>query len=651
MLNYLDHDTNLIHELKVKALAPFNVLNSLASDSIMDAPSVHAVNEALKSGAFSKVYAETSTSSTTRTISIDDVTSYQDIINKPLFILSKAQGTISATLKINNLQALPIKSPSSSSDNLTSTLKDYWVNTNQVYVVLYDNTSESFNLLYINNLDLATNNETILGTNTTKPITPANLTAYMNEQNIVHSSDASITDAKAVTQAQYDQMKEAGTLNDSTLYKILDQQLTITESLPVGGTMLWPLPLDSLPSNFLNCSGQTLLISEYPELFNRIGTIYGGNGTTTFMLPDFQGYFPVGVDSTQTEFNTLGKKSGNKTITLTTAQLPEHYHTIAEHYHTVPEHTHTIPSHKHTVGAHAHGIPNHTHSYGSLYTEGAGAHSHAAGSKEAGKYTASGTWTMLRPYGWDSNGDQWVSSVGDHSHNVRGSTGGWSGSTNNSTEFDSGAWSGNTGNSEEIDTDSKALSTNIVGAGESINITPPAFSTYLVMKVLEDSSSANLRNLDDELLRLKNPCLLTLTPNQSGSTFISEHNEWYASGIDSSQFMNVPSSYYVKDGNIKVLHNSTLMSASGTYIFNRLGWTGKLYLQLRNGSTVLWSEYLDITSDMPDRVYLTIPEVLFSVTKNDVLGLYDKFTDTSMTSSTDYMILSETSRLSFKTLN
>ena len=58
----------------------------------------------------------------------------------------------------------------------------------------------------------------------------------------------------------------------------------------LGGISFWPNDLSKLPITYKVCNGQTLNISEYPQLFEIIGTRYGGNGTTTFNLPNIEGH-------------------------------------------------------------------------------------------------------------------------------------------------------------------------------------------------------------------------------------------------------------------------------------------------------------------------------------------------------------------------
>jgi len=76
------------------------------------------------------------------------------------------------------------------------------------------------------------------------------------------------------------------------------------------------------------CDGQILSISTNTALFSLLGTTYGGNGVTTFALPDLRGRVPMGAGSGPgLTPRTLGERSGAETITLTVNQLPSHTHT------------------------------------------------------------------------------------------------------------------------------------------------------------------------------------------------------------------------------------------------------------------------------------------------------------------------------------
>lgn len=81
------------------------------------------------------------------------------------------------------------------------------------------------------------------------------------------------------------------------------------------------------PSGWLVCDGAEISRTTYAALFALIGTAYGaGNGSTTFNLPNLKGRVPVGLDSGQAEFDTLGETGGAKTHTLTIAEMPAHAH-------------------------------------------------------------------------------------------------------------------------------------------------------------------------------------------------------------------------------------------------------------------------------------------------------------------------------------
>ena len=76
------------------------------------------------------------------------------------------------------------------------------------------------------------------------------------------------------------------------------------------------------PVGWMFCEGQLLPISENETLFNLIGTTYGGDGQSTFALPDLRGRVPVHVGN---GFQ-LAQAAGVEDVTLTVAQLPAHTH-------------------------------------------------------------------------------------------------------------------------------------------------------------------------------------------------------------------------------------------------------------------------------------------------------------------------------------
>src|SRR3954469_8951604 len=78
------------------------------------------------------------------------------------------------------------------------------------------------------------------------------------------------------------------------------------------------------PAGWMFCEGQQLPISEYETLFNLIGTTYGGDGQSTFALPDLRGPLPVH----QGNGFTLAETGGVEEVTLTVSQVPTHTHAL-----------------------------------------------------------------------------------------------------------------------------------------------------------------------------------------------------------------------------------------------------------------------------------------------------------------------------------
>lgn len=81
------------------------------------------------------------------------------------------------------------------------------------------------------------------------------------------------------------------------------------------------------PDGWLICDGSAISRTDYADLFSIIGTTYGtGDGSTTFNIPNLKGRVPVGLDTSDTSFDTLGETGGEKTHQLTTNELPSHRH-------------------------------------------------------------------------------------------------------------------------------------------------------------------------------------------------------------------------------------------------------------------------------------------------------------------------------------
>ncbi|MFQ5446960.1 MAG: phage tail protein [Saprospiraceae bacterium] len=86
------------------------------------------------------------------------------------------------------------------------------------------------------------------------------------------------------------------------------------------------------PRGWAFCDGQLLAINSNQSLFSILGTTYGGDGRTTFGLPDLRGRAPIhaGLGPGLSDYR-LGNKGGQERVTLTAAQMPSHSHSLQAH--------------------------------------------------------------------------------------------------------------------------------------------------------------------------------------------------------------------------------------------------------------------------------------------------------------------------------
>ncbi len=80
------------------------------------------------------------------------------------------------------------------------------------------------------------------------------------------------------------------------------------------------------PRGWAFCDGQILPINQNQSLYSLLGTTYGGDGRTSFALPDMRGRTPIHVGSSNGTAHLLGQKSGEETHMLSTAEMPQHTH-------------------------------------------------------------------------------------------------------------------------------------------------------------------------------------------------------------------------------------------------------------------------------------------------------------------------------------
>lgn len=128
------------------------------------------------------------------------------------------------------------------------------------------------------------------------------------------------------------------------------QRATQTVKRTLGMVELWAGK--EVPANYHLCDGSELNAKEYPDLYDAIGDVFnnasthdGGTYTTSkgyFRLPDLRGRFIVGYHDNDKDYQSIGNASGEKTHTLTEAEMPQHSHThdhIHEHRH---QHTYSM---------------------------------------------------------------------------------------------------------------------------------------------------------------------------------------------------------------------------------------------------------------------------------------------------------------------
>lgn len=173
--------------------------------------------------------------------------------------------------------------------------------------------------------------------------------------------------------------------------------------LPVGSVAMFAGL--TAPTGWLVCDGSLVSRTTYADLYATIGDAYGGgDGLTTFALPDLRGRIPAGV-GTDADFSPLGKTGGAKTHALTAQEMPSHAHDIA-HTHAGPSHTHTGPSHTHAID----------HNHAAFTTASGGTHNHVLEMREAGGSIATvGKGGGANP---ESNGGAVLGTNSSHTHSI-----------------------------------------------------------------------------------------------------------------------------------------------------------------------------------------------------------------------------------------
>jgi microcystin-dependent protein len=87
---------------------------------------------------------------------------------------------------------------------------------------------------------------------------------------------------------------------------------------------LKPMSFEFAPKGWAQCNGQLLGVNQFPSLFNLIGKTYGGDGKSTFGLPDLRSRVPIGFDPGY----PMGSKIGREFHTLQGTEMPAHSHQV-----------------------------------------------------------------------------------------------------------------------------------------------------------------------------------------------------------------------------------------------------------------------------------------------------------------------------------
>jgi len=104
---------------------------------------------------------------------------------------------------------------------------------------------------------------------------------------------------------------------------ILSLKLSAQGSDPFVGQIMW-VPYNFAPKGWAECKGQILPISQNTALFSLLGTTFGGNGQTTFALPDMQGRTIMGDSAGY----PTGTTTGEANVTLLSTEIPAHTHVV-----------------------------------------------------------------------------------------------------------------------------------------------------------------------------------------------------------------------------------------------------------------------------------------------------------------------------------
>lgn len=270
--------------------------------------------------------------------------------------------------------------------------------------------------------------------------------------------------------------------------------------VPIGGTLMWAQ--GTVPAGYLEWDGSTHPVATYPDLAALYGDEFGGDGITTFGMPNIDGRSLRGTTVALQQGDVLGAD----TVTLTNDHLPNHRHGIGSHDHPMPHnhdngHGHTATST--TAGTHSHSagtlstpgtysyIPSsktghHTHPVAPAYAGGVVA---AFGTGSLGIVDADTTDALVLPYdyslvGLNLTGNAGViieANSGEHEHDVWGATDPAGAHTHPITVA---AATGTTGGSSAVNTGVDTGDTTYTGNGNSFSNIPVSMKVRVIVRAL-----------------------------------------------------------------------------------------------------------------------------------------------------------------------
>lgn len=199
-------------------------------------------------------------------------------------------------------------------------------------------------------------------------VTPANLSsASVVDKRIIDTQPVVRQGTAVPTSNTYDVIGDVVIYNGVVYFKknstTWDSMATkaevATAGFPIGSIFAWPVSPSNPGSSYLECNGQVLATTSYPALAALLGSTYGGNGTTTFGLPNLSDNRTI-IGAT----TGVGSSVGVDSITLDQNNIPMHTHNVAVNSH--PAYSHPNPTTSEHAG-HTHLTPAHHHEGALMY--------------------------------------------------------------------------------------------------------------------------------------------------------------------------------------------------------------------------------------------------------------------------------------------